>query len=48
MLGLLCIMLMIDEMFNVRVGLFGPQWSRMGNGFTIMLWVQRLLEVTSN
>lgn len=36
---LLCIMLIMDETFNVRMGCFAPQWSRMGIGYTIMLFV---------
>ena len=34
---LLCVCLILDELFNVRMGIFAPQWSRMGNGYTIML-----------
>jgi hypothetical protein len=30
--GILCICLIMDETFNVRMGLFAPQWSRMGHG----------------
>lgn len=32
-------MLMADETFNVRMGLFAPQWSRAGIGYTIILCV---------
>ena len=34
---LLCLMLIGDELFNVRMGLFAPQWGRAGTGYTIML-----------
>lgn len=30
-------MLMMDETLNVRMGLFSPQWSRAGIGYTMML-----------
>ena len=36
---LLCVMLIIDETLNIRFGLFSPQWTRAGNGWTIMLCV---------
>lgn len=36
---MLCLMLIGDETFNVRMGLFAPQWSRAGIGYTIMLCV---------
>lgn len=35
----LCLMLIMDETFNVRMGLFAPQWSRAGIGYTIILSV---------
>ncbi|ORX38687.1 hypothetical protein BD324DRAFT_621947 [Kockovaella imperatae] len=38
-LGILAFMLILDELFNVRMGIFAPQWSRMGNGHTIMFLV---------
>ena len=38
--GILCLMLILDELVNVRVGLFAPQWNRAGHGYTIMLCVQ--------
>lgn len=34
---LLCFMLIADEALNVRMGLFAPQWSRMGTGYTVIL-----------
>lgn len=34
---LLSIMLFMDELLNVRMGLFAPQWNRAGTGYTMML-----------
>jgi len=35
-IALLCIMLILDEFTNVRIGIFAPQWSRAGTGYTMM------------
>ena len=32
-------MLIADDTINIRMGIFAPQWSRAGQGYTAMLWV---------
>nr|ODN86352.1 hypothetical protein L203_04054 [Cryptococcus depauperatus CBS 7841] len=47
-LCLLCVFLVVDELFNVRFGCFAPQWYRSGIGYTIIFLVSATLSTSPN
>ncbi|EIW67433.1 hypothetical protein TREMEDRAFT_64689 [Tremella mesenterica DSM 1558] len=47
-LAILCLMLVMEEFINVRLGLFAPQWNRIGTGYTIMFLACATLATSSN